>query len=109
MASNSNSNSNSKSQSQYLIIPSPNPLEPHKTIVIEPCKQGIPCKHCFSQDNGKTFTSRYGHDIFAFIKDITTDQKITTDLSFKHLHGMYTANNLLKYKKLNPIPTQNLT
>ena len=89
---------------KYLLIPPKNPLHPHETTIIGSCRQGIPCRHCFSQDNGITFTPKYGHDIYAFIMD-STDPTIRSHRIFKHLKGMFDANNLLKLKPPKPIAT----
>lgn len=102
MATTKEFTSQEKDLSKYLFIPPKNPLFPHQTIVIGPCHQGIPCQHCFSQDNAKTFNPKYGHDIFAFVRD-TTDPYVRSHINFKHLRGMYDANKLLRYKPFTPI------
>ncbi len=71
-------------------------------ILISECRQGMPCSHCLSLDNGKTFNKHYGHDIYELIKGIVSD-KIRTEPEFTHLYGMYQANILLKYRPFNPI------
>ena len=91
-----------KDITKYLFISPSDPNEPHKTIVVGPCKNGLPCKHCLSFDNGQKFSPQYGHDIYVLIKDIFID-KTKSNPKFQHLHGMFQANTLLKYKPFKPI------
>lgn len=82
----------------FLIIETENP---EKSIYIGECKQGMPCKHCFSNNSGKTFSTQFGHDIYKYILSTIEPEilaKLKTSVNFKHLRGMYTANTLLKYK-----------
>lgn len=79
-----------------LIIPPSDPLQPFSTIIVGACKQGLPCKHCLSLDNGKTFKSEYGHDIYNLLKERISPK----DKFYNHLRGMYEANSLIKYQPI---------
>ncbi len=83
-------------QLQFLIVPPSDPLQPSTTIIVGACKYGLPCKHCLSLDNGKTFKSEYGHDIYNLLKERISSK----DKFYNHLRGMYEANALIKYRPI---------
>ena len=86
----------------YIFLPPLTPLEPHTSIVVGPCKNGMPCSHCFSFNNGADFQPEYAHDIYVFIESLTPE-KLKSTPNFRHIKAAYDVNKMLKYKKFKPI------
>lgn len=86
----------------YIFLPPLNPLEPYTSIVVGPCRNGMPCSHCFSFDNGANFHREYAHDIYPLIEHLVPED-VKSTLNFKHIKAAYNVNKMLHYKKFKRI------